>query len=394
MKKILFSTLILAIAFGFSLLPAMAQDDIQDALVATLDNEELVDEVVDEVYPEEEVTAEDLGNLKTGWFNNLWRNIRIFVANDPVKKAELELDKAGVELLKAKEIAEEKVDDPEFQNKLERANQKYQELIDKISQRLEQAQEENPDNPRLDSFFDVFTAHQLKHQQILANMAGSVPEDVRLQIETNRLDHLEKFGQVMDKLQEKEQVQERLRKALTDEDTKIQQRLRNVNILEELEELNPEIEEAIEQMKTESRELWNELKAQYEEMATKRQELIDELLKEAESIEDDSEAKQEFFQSAREKIQEQKEEDQKIRQESHKKIQELRQEQQSQSQQIKAEVKAKIQSSRGSNGSDDSHDDDEDDDSSDDSSDDSDDSDDSGDNDEEDEEDDSDEDNS
>jgi len=233
-KKILFLSIAFALMFSFSV---------------------FADEV--------DVNAEELDIGEPGivsWFKNTVDTVRIWTTRDPVKKAELELKKASRQLVRARKIVQDNPDDIGLQGKLGMINDRYEELIGKINERVEQFKENNPDSDKLKNFLDKYTSHQLKHQEILQKLEEQVPEQVMVKIRENRQAHLEKFGEVMIKLQNKEEFKERLENNLRDgQDKDNQDTVRQINRVRIIEELGNqdilEVRERVQEMKQEHKNL-------------------------------------------------------------------------------------------------------------------------------------------
>jgi hypothetical protein len=260
MFKKSFVVLILLTLFSF---PALAQESDIDQTV--IEGEEL------------EVAAADLEVTEPGpfsWFQNIIRDIQILITRDPVKKSELLLKKASRQLIRLRKIVSENPDDPRLQAKFEKIDEKYQGLIEKINNRIGEFQAENPEAPGLNSFLDKYNEHQLRHQEILERLGEQVPEEVMEIIETNRLRHLEKFGEVMNRLQNREEFKEGLGEILEDVGERIEHRVRQMEIIEELEEITgTEIKEVIGELKQERQELFQELKLRRQEIRDNLQQI-------------------------------------------------------------------------------------------------------------------------
>ena len=191
----------------------------------------------------EEVTAEDLGVENPGifsWFKNTVDTVKIWITRDPIKKAELELKKASRQVVRIREMVEKKSEDINLEANLERVNNRYQEIVETINQRVEKFNEENPDSEKLKSFLSKYDSQQAKHQVVLEKLEEQVPEQVMEKIQEQRLEHLERYNQLMNRLEVKEQTQE---------ETRIQERSRveaNNNEDEDNDEDKPKIRERIE----------------------------------------------------------------------------------------------------------------------------------------------------
>lgn len=224
---------------------------------------------------QEEVTASDLEVSDSGifsWIEDIARDIRILITFDPIKKSELQLKKASRQLIRIREIANADPDDPRLQKRVEKFDAKYESLIDKINTRVEEVKAEDTDLPELKSFLDKYADHQLKHQEILTKLEEQVPEDVMEKIRANRERHLEKFGEVMSRLQEKEEFKEQLKAGLEDMREIIQNRVKRMEIIEELgEKSGPAVKAIINELRQEHQELFRILKLEQQELIRSRQ---------------------------------------------------------------------------------------------------------------------------
>jgi len=224
---------------------------------------------------QEDVTASDLEVSDSGifsWIQDIVRDIQILVTFDPIKKSERQIKKASRQLIRIREMANADPDDPRLQKRVEKFDAKYESLIDKINTSVEGVKADDPDLPELKSFLDKYTDHQLKHQEILTKLEEQVPEDVMDKIRANREGHLEKFGEVMNRLQEKEEFKEQLKAGLEDMQEAIQNRVKRMEIVEELgEKSGPAVKAMVNEIKQENRELFRTLKAQKQELIRSRQ---------------------------------------------------------------------------------------------------------------------------
>ena len=157
----------------------------------------------------EEVTVEDLGVEEPGivsWFNNVIDTVKIWITRDPIKKAELELRKASRQIVRIREMVENKSDEANLDANLERVNNRYQEIVGSINQRVEKFKEDNPDySEKLQSFLSKYDSQQNKHQTVLEKLEEQVPEQVMERIQEQRQEHLQNFEQLMNRLEVKEQ---------------------------------------------------------------------------------------------------------------------------------------------------------------------------------------------
>lgn len=256
LKNIIFFTLVLILIFG-TIMPVLAQEE------ATTSATEI------------EVVAEDLDVGSTSWLSRLWREVRITFTADPVKKAELELKKANVDLWRAKLEAETNQNVEQLQERLQTRLNNFQEVLNRVTVRVQNYIEKNPENERAQKFLDKLTDQELKQQEVLQKIADQVPEAVAQKIQERRQEHLDQFGQVMERLQNKEQLKARLHSLLEDGTETIDRQMNRVEILERVREQRPQLEENIKEFQEENKILINEIKDNYKEVLKNREQLKD-----------------------------------------------------------------------------------------------------------------------
>lgn len=264
-KKFVFYPVIFTLSFSLFVVPALAQENPQENEETALD----------------EISAEELEVSEPGPFSfikDIFTDVQVFLTRDPVKKSELQLKKASRQLLRVRKMIKENPDDPEAQEKLGKAVSKYQNLTEKINERIEKVKETVPNSPKLKTFLDKYTDQQLLHQGILKNLSERAPEKAYQIIEDNRLKHLERFGEVMNKVQSKTELKKEIKEALEDAEEAVSYRAIRLEILEELREKNlPAVREAIKEgineIKKERNELYQELKFERQKMKENLQNL-------------------------------------------------------------------------------------------------------------------------
>jgi len=199
-----------------------------------------------EVTQDEEVLPQDLGISEPKilpdspfYFLKNWaRKIRLFFAFNKVKKAELRLRIANEMLIEAKKLVEMKKD-PRL---TEKVLENFQNEIGKIS-------EQSGEN--LKQFSEKLLHQQILHQLILQKLENQVPPEMHEKIKTHRERHLERFAQVIQKVETKENIAERLKSELEKVSGGELKNFKNLEILEKIKEKMPEevkvkIEEKIE----------------------------------------------------------------------------------------------------------------------------------------------------
>ncbi|MFH1575398.1 MAG: DUF5667 domain-containing protein [Candidatus Nealsonbacteria bacterium] len=203
---------------------------------------------------DENVTAEDLGVSESTmlpdnpfyFFKNLGRAIQSVITLDPVKKAELREKFANEKLIELKKMTE-KTRDSEV---IKKATENYQKEVANVEKITERIRETAQENTRVGQFLDKFIQQQTLHQTILQKLETRVPEKALEKIQEARQDHLEKFGQVMTRLENKEKIQERLETNLQQVQGSEFKNFKNLEMLQALEEKAPQaIKEAVQQVR-------------------------------------------------------------------------------------------------------------------------------------------------
>jgi len=241
-KKFVFPLIIFLFLFSFSVLAQEA--DIEEDAIVTV----------------EELNIEEPGIIS--WFKNAADTIQLWMTSDPIKKSEIELRKASRQLVKTRNMVQENFDDVNLQAKIERVNNRYENNIRNINGRIEEFSQNNPEDSKLKSFLNKYSSQQLKHQEILKKLEENVPEDAMIKIQENRQIYLDKFGEVMSKLQDKEEFKESLKNSLESS----QSAIRQVQMMEIIEELGDQailgVKEMVQEMKQENKEFFQNLDAE------------------------------------------------------------------------------------------------------------------------------------
>lgn len=297
MKKIKIFLLAFGLLFIFGV--AFAQEEIQETASP---------EAIEDVLLDESVNPEDLGIREPRvlpdnpfyFFKNWIRTTRLFFTFDPLRKIELRERFANEKLLEARKLVE-KTKDPE---KIKRAIENYRNEIVKNEGEIERLKARIKERPeireRLNKFLDKFTKHQLLHQRLLEKLETQVPSKAFEKIKKARERHLEMFGRVMTKLEEKpERIQERLEKNLEELRGSRYKHFKNLEVLKELEEKVPE--EAKEAIRGAQENSLRRLKEKFEQMSPEAQERFKDYI---EKISGNKEKQMEVLDSLREAIKE------------------------------------------------------------------------------------------
>jgi len=296
MPKLILFSLLTAILISAPFL-TLAQDE-------TLPDSAAGGTVEQDVELDESVQAQDLGISEPTllpdspfyFLKNWQRSIQSFFTFGAVNEAELKLKFASEKLLEARKLAEKK----EIPEILEKAAQNYEEEINKIKETVDKIKEKADEKPEVGKFLDKFVKQQVLHQKILEKLETQVPEEVFQKIEETRERHLERFGEVMEKLEEnKERIQERLEKNLGELEGSQFKELKNLEILKELEEKVPEkTKEAVRNVIESTSQ---KMKQKLEQMTPQTQEKLENYI---EKIQGDEENKIEIIEEIKSKLEE------------------------------------------------------------------------------------------
>ncbi len=164
------------------------------------------------------ITAQDLGVSEpkilpsSFWYflKDISRGFQATFTFNPIKKAELQLKFSAERILEAQKMAEQNKK-PEL---VEKATEKYYQQIQKIQIMAEKIKGTATSSPEVGKFLDKYTQQQILHTRILEKLEQKVPTSTAPMIKAIIERHLEQFNQVMQKLEDKEKIQERLENAL------------------------------------------------------------------------------------------------------------------------------------------------------------------------------------
>lgn len=258
---------------------------------------------VEEVNIDETVTAADLRisepkllpDSKFYFLKNWSRSIKSALTFNPVKKAELKMQFASEKLLEAQKLAE-KVKKPEI---IGRAVESYQNEIEAIKKATDKIKEKAVQNIKVGEFLDKFVKQQVLHQKILDKLEEKVPEQVAEKIEAVRERYLEGFGEVMQKLEDKEQIKARLENNLGDIEGSEFKDFKNMEILKRIEEKAPEeIKEKIMEVRE---EVLTEFKQKIEDLPPEKQERLEQYIEKVKGL---AESKMEILEDVKTKLKE------------------------------------------------------------------------------------------
>lgn len=193
---------------------------------------------------EETITAQDLDvseptllpDSKFYFLKNWGNALKMAFTFGQEKKAELNLKIASERLLEAQKLAE-KTDNSQI---LEKATELYSQAMEKIQNNIAKFKETATSSEAVSKFLDKYTKQQLLHEQILEKLQSQVPTSTMEKIEQARERHMEQFGEVMQKLEDKTQVQNRIENAIEKIKGSDLKEIKNIEILNRLEGIVPE----------------------------------------------------------------------------------------------------------------------------------------------------------
>ena len=228
-------------------IPALAQED------TTTDSEIIESQ---EAVQDEIVTEEDLGAQTPGRFNffkRFTRSIQKAITQDPIKKAEFDIESAHEQLLLAKKIATENPDDPKSAEKVEKALEKFESNIEKVENRAEDIKEKRAD--QAGAFMEKIADMQIKQQKMLDNLEGKLPEQAFEKVELARTRALEHASEIFTKVaQNKEQISQRMNSAMEKQEGSSFSEFKNMEIMERLREhMSEETKTAIDEVQAKAR---------------------------------------------------------------------------------------------------------------------------------------------
>ncbi len=237
-------------------------------------------EAMEEVNLDEDVQSSDLevGEPKVlpdhpFYFLKNWaRKIRSFFAFNPRVKAELNSRFANERLMELKEMIR-KNKNPEAINK---AVEGYQNEVEKTKKFAEKIKEKAQENEEVGKFLDKFIRHQALHQSLLQKLEEQVPAEVFEKIKTAREIHLERFNDMMLKLEDKDKIPERLEKNLQMLKGSKFKEFKNLELVNDLMEKLPE--DVKQKMEEKKEQILERLRERLEELPPEEQEKFKEYL--------------------------------------------------------------------------------------------------------------------
>lgn len=153
------------------------------------------------------VTAQDLGVSEPKILpNSFWyflkdisRGMQSTFTFNPVKKAELKMKFASEKLLEIKKMTEKK----KSSDGIKKATDNYEKELDKVKTAVEEIKSSTSTMPAIGKFLEKYNAQQILHQGILEKLSQRASTSTMEKIQEARERHLEKFKEVMQKLEDK-----------------------------------------------------------------------------------------------------------------------------------------------------------------------------------------------
>ncbi len=229
-----------------------------------------------EAIESEQISAQDLGlsspTILPGdplYFLKDWaRGIRSFFTFDPVKKFELRSRFADEKLIEVKKMIEEKRD-PEA---IEKASENYEKEIEKMNNQADRLKKKAKKSPELNRFLDKWTQHQILHQRLLERLETQASPQAFEKIKKVREKHLERFKDVMMKLEKEEELPKRLERAVKNLKGGPFKEVKALEILKELEKRAPN--EGKKGIQNAQEKILNNLQKKLEKMPEEKRERI------------------------------------------------------------------------------------------------------------------------
>jgi hypothetical protein len=251
-------------------------------LVLAQDSEEIItsSEAQQEVNLDEDVQPAD---LEVGqptilpdnpfyFFKNLGRNIQSLFIFDPITKAELRQKFADEKLMELKEMIQRK----KSVQAIKRATENYEGEIETVKKMTERVRENAQENEEIGKFLDKYVQHNALHNRVLQKLETQVPEEVFEKIQQTKNDHLDRFRDVMLKLEDKDKIPERLENNLEAIKGGNFKDFKNLEILDDLKERLPEdIRDGIEEKKD---NILNNLQEKLESLPEERRDILKEYI--------------------------------------------------------------------------------------------------------------------
>ncbi len=198
-KIIYYSLFVLVLVFAWQINTKLifAQTDTDtSAAITEISSEDL------DISDEEVKSAGEAGY----WWSKFKLSTKILFTADQVKKDELKLKQANLELLAAKKLAENNPNSDQ-QEKLNKALEKYQAKMTKVEEKINSL----PADKKAELLKKI-DEQALKQQEILRNLSAKLPEEAKAKIETLRQERINTWYE-----KHKTNLEQRLNEAVDDD---------------------------------------------------------------------------------------------------------------------------------------------------------------------------------
>lgn len=198
-----------------------------------------------EINLDENVQIRDLGIKEQNilpdnpfYFIKEWnRRVRLFFTINAVKKLELTTIFSSEKLAEIKGLIYKKASS----DKIIKATDAYEKTLDETGDRAKKINATAKNNQNIDKFLGKYATQQILHQRILQKLETQVSPEVFKKIEEARESHLERFGQVMTKLEDRnDKLQEKMENSLNEQNGSKFKNFKNLEVLINLEDKVPE----------------------------------------------------------------------------------------------------------------------------------------------------------
>ncbi len=190
------------------------------------------------------------------------RRMQEFFTFNPVGKLNLKQKFSSEKLAEVEQLIKEGED----QEIIKKALANYKKEEDEIRERVQNLKQSAEENPKIRFFMEKYEHQVQVHSRVLEKLEENVPPEVREKIREQREEHLERFKDVMLKLEEEENLPERFQRFLENASTtknqnasttqnqaenqirvleEVQNRIRNENAKEQLERVKERVQERI-----------------------------------------------------------------------------------------------------------------------------------------------------
>ena len=254
--------------------PLITDTPVNEA--TTISSNQNTQEINQEVNTDENVSASDLGvknptllpDSPFYFLKNWARGIQSFFTFNPVKKLELKSKFANERLIEIKKLSEEKKS-PKI---IEKATKEYENELDGIKKDADRIKEKAEKDSELNKFLDKWTKQQFLQQKLLERLENQVAPQAFKKIKEAREKHLERFKDVMLKLENKNDLPKRLEKAVENQKGS---RFRGIKALEILKNLEDKVPENAKDVIKKAREqVLKNIQKRLEKMPEKRREML------------------------------------------------------------------------------------------------------------------------